>query len=423
MKAGKPKRPSPTPARRTQIVVAGHICLDIIPLLPTGTGRWDRIFTPGKLIQVGPAFRSTGGAVGNTGLALHRLGLETRLLGKIGNDWIGRGILEILRSHGPRLAAGMLVVPGEQSSYTIVLNPPGVDRIFLHCPGANDTFSAADVTSGRLGSARLFHFGYPPLMRRMYRDSGRELAILFRRVKRRGLVTSLDMAGIDAASESGHVDWIGLLRNVLPCVDLFLPSIEETIQMLRPALSGMPVRRRGAKNSALEIDGRLLRALSDRLLEYGAAVVGLKLGDRGFYLRTTADRSRLAGLARTIPLRPDIWRDRELLAPCYRVRVAGTTGAGDCAISGFLAGLLRGLGPEDTLLCAAGAGACCVEKPDAVSGVPSWTVLRKRIRSGWPQRPISLSLPGWHRDEGRRLWRGPKDVGKNAGAVNKGACP
>ena len=104
-------------------------------------------------------------------MALHRLGLETRLLGKIGNDWIGRGILEILRSHGPRLAAGMLVVPGEQSSYTIVLNPPGVDRIFLHCPGANDTFSAADVTSGRLGSARLFHFGYPPLMRRMYRDS------------------------------------------------------------------------------------------------------------------------------------------------------------------------------------------------------------------------------------------------------------
>ncbi len=398
-------------ADRTQIVVAGHICLDIIPALPAGTGRRDRIFTPGRLVQVGPALRSTGGAVSNTGLALHRLGLKTRLLGKIGDDWIGRGILEILHSHGPRLAAGMLVVPSEQSSYTVVLNPPDVDRVFLHCPGANDTFSAADVTSGRLGSARLFHFGYPPLMRLMYRDSGRELALLFRRVKRRGLVTSLDMAGIDAASEAGRVDWPVLLRNVLPHVDLFLPSIEETIQMLRPTLTGKPVRPRGAKYPALEINGRLLRVLSDRLLEYGAAVVGLKLGDRGFYLRTTADRSRLAGLARTIPLRPGVWRNRELLAPCYQVRVAGTTGAGDCAIAGFLAGLLRGLGPEDALQCAAGAGACCVERPDAVSGVPSWTALRKRIRSGWLQHPAALSLPGWRRDAVARLWRGSEDGG------------
>jgi len=411
-KAGEPKRLSPASADRTRIVVAGHICLDIIPVLPAGTGRWDRIFTPGRLVQVGPALRSTGGAVSNTGLALHRLGLATRLLGKIGDDWIGRGILEILRSQGPRLAAGMLVVPGEQSSYTVVLNPPDVDRIFLHCPGANDTFSAADVTSGRLGSARLFHFGYPPVMRRMYRDSGRELALIFRRVKRRGLATSLDMAGINAASEAGRVDWIGLLQNVLPYVDLFLPSIEETIQMLRPSLSGKRAKRRGAENPPTGIDGPVLQALADRLLEYGAAVVGLKLGERGFYLRTTADRSRLAGLGSAIPLRPDVWRDRELLAPCYRVRVAGTTGAGDCAIAGFLAGLMHGLGPEDALQCAAGAGACCVERPDAVSGIPSWTALRKRIRSGWLQHPAALSLPGWRRDEDKRISRGPRDIEK-----------
>jgi sugar/nucleoside kinase (ribokinase family) len=386
------------PAGQEKIVVAGHICLDIIPELPAGLRRDGRIFAPGKLIQVGAAVCSTGGAVSNTGLALHRLGLSTRLLGKIGDDWIGREILNILRSHAPRLAAGMIVVPGEQSSYTIVLSPPGVDRIFLHCRGANDAFSAADVSANRLGSARLLHFGYPPLMRRMYCDSGRELAVLFRGAKRRSMVTSLDMAGIDAASEAGRVDWAAFLKKVLPHVDLFLPSLEETVQML-------------GINPRLEIDGPLLRTLADRLLGYGAALVGLKLGNRGFYLRTTADSARLAGPARIIPLRPVAWLDRELLAPCYRVRVAGTTGAGDCAIAGFLAGLLRGLAPEDVLLCAAGAGACCVEKPDAVSGIPSWTGLRKRIHSDWRQRPVSLSLPGWRRDAAARLWRGPADGG------------
>ena len=50
------------------VVVAGHICLDIIPTIPH-----ERIeFEPGRLLQVGPAVLSTGGAVSNTGLALHR---------------------------------------------------------------------------------------------------------------------------------------------------------------------------------------------------------------------------------------------------------------------------------------------------------------------------------------------------------------
>ena len=319
-------------------------------------------------------------------------------MGRIGNDWIGRSILEILDSRAPGLAAGLIVVPGEQSSYSIVLDPPGADRIFLHCRGANDAFSAADIRGDDWGSARLLHFGYPPVMRRMYRDAGRELALLFRRAKRRSLVTSLDMAGIDSASEAGRIDWTAFLKNVLPQVDLFFPSLEETIQML-----GINPRR--------EIDGPRLRALADRLLGYGAAIVGLKLGDRGFYLRTKVDSARLARPARIIPMRRDIWLDRELLAPCYRVRIAGTTGAGDCAIAGFIAGLLRGLEPEDVLRCASGAGACCVEKPDAVSGVPSWAGLRKRIRSGWLQRPVSLSLPGWRRDAVARLWRGPADPG------------
>ncbi|MCX6560998.1 MAG: carbohydrate kinase family protein [Candidatus Aminicenantes bacterium] len=365
------------------------------------------IFKPGGLVRVGPALHATGGVVSNTGLALHRLGFEPRLVGRVGDDWIGREILAILRSHGARFVAGMRIVSGDQSSYTIVLSPPGVDRIFLHCPGANDAFSAADVDPARLGAARLFHFGYPPVMRRMYGDAGRELALLFRRVKRRGLVTSLDMAGIDASSEAGRVDWDALLRNVLPFVDLFLPSIDEMVQMLAPELVGKPGDQPDRDDPSGIVDGPLLRALADRLLGYGAAVVGLKLGTRGFYLRTTADRARLAGTARALPLRPEVWLDRELLVPSFRVRVAGTTGAGDCAIAGFLAAVMRGLGPEDALRSAAGAGACCVEKADAVSGVPSWSALWKRLNAGWSRYPIDLPLPGWRWDNDLRLWRGP----------------
>ncbi|MCK4602884.1 MAG: carbohydrate kinase family protein, partial [Phycisphaerae bacterium] len=59
---------------QVQVVVAGHICLDIIPTFSELKGDLAAAFVPGNLINVGPAVTATGGAVSNTGLALHRLG-------------------------------------------------------------------------------------------------------------------------------------------------------------------------------------------------------------------------------------------------------------------------------------------------------------------------------------------------------------
>jgi len=71
-------------------VVAGHLCLDIIPglsdlALESGTD----FFVPGKVRLIGPATLSTGGPVSNTGLALVRLGIDTALMGKVGDDPLG----------------------------------------------------------------------------------------------------------------------------------------------------------------------------------------------------------------------------------------------------------------------------------------------------------------------------------------------
>ena len=67
---------------------------------------------------------------------------------------------------------------------------------------------------------------------RDYCDGGADLAASLRESRRRGLFTSLDMALPDPASEAGQVDWRALLQTVLPFVDAFLPSIEETLFML-----------------------------------------------------------------------------------------------------------------------------------------------------------------------------------------------
>jgi hypothetical protein len=59
-----------TPTQSKSCIVAGHICLDVIPTL-LGTGDFASSFRPGRLLEAGPAVLSTGGAVSNSGLAMH----------------------------------------------------------------------------------------------------------------------------------------------------------------------------------------------------------------------------------------------------------------------------------------------------------------------------------------------------------------
>jgi sugar/nucleoside kinase (ribokinase family) len=391
-----------------QVVVAGHVCVDIIPSFGDAFVPLEKLLQPGHLALVGPAVVSTGGAVSNTGLALHRLGIPVRLMGKIGEDLFGEAILSVFRGHSPALAEGMLVSPGEDSSYTLVINPPGVDRIFIHCPGANDTFSATDIPADKVAQARIFHFGYPSLMRRMHIDDGVELSQMMAAVKAAGVVTSLDMSLPDPNSTAGRTDWEALLARTLPHVDIYAPNLEETLYMLdRPRYEAMIS---GAGSTVRRLpDGALLHDLSGRLLDMGAAIVGLKLGDRGLYLRTTADKARLTALGDLLPTDLIGWVNRELFTPCFQVKVAGTTGAGDCAYAGLLAGLLYGQSVEAILLSSAATGACSVERADATSGVPHWDDVQARLRAGWARHPQTLALEGWRSNSDGTIWYGPAD--------------
>ena len=272
-----------------EVVVAGHVCLDVIPVLP-GPARLE----PGRLLEIGPAEMSTGGAVPNIGLALHRLGVPVRLMGKVGDDLFGSAVLEALRARDPQLAADMVVGAGEITSYSIVISPPGVDRSFLHCSGANDTFTADDVRYDELASARLFHFGYPPIMRAMYADGGSELRRMLARARDAGPAISLDMCRPDPDGDAGRVDWPQLLKDTLPLVDIFVPSIEELLFMLDRDAYGR------LESGADVVDLDLLRRLGDQLLGMGTAVVAIKLGEQGLYVRTSdagagALRSPVAG--------------------------------------------------------------------------------------------------------------------------------
>jgi len=411
-----------------QIVVAGHICLDIIPTFPSHGEQNAARIEPGKLYLMGPALCATGGAVSNTGLALHQLGVSTTLMGKVADDLFGNAVLEILRRYHPSLVEGMIVTPGEDTSYSVVISPPGVDRAFLHCPGANDTFQADDIQLERLLGARLLHFGYPTLMEQFYADGGRQLADLFSRVHKQGMLTSLDMSLPDPHSPAGQVDWTSWLAQVLPMVDLYLPSIEETLFMLdRPlydSLLGSGAPKQQADRPAEFQNPQLLQRLAGQLLDMGAAVIVLKLGEKGLYMRTAERGIRLPPMApppkaraakansfawQPSPGQPSAWQRRELMAPCFEVEVAGTNGAGDSTIAGLLAALMQGADPAEALVQAVAVGACSVEAADATSGIGTAAEVRQRIASGWKQHPTTPPGPSWNWDASQGIWHGPTD--------------
>lgn len=375
--------------RMKKAIVAGHICLDITPMFPDkGKSAVQDVLLPGKLLQMKGVDVHTGGAVANTGLAMKLLGNDVWLMGKIGNDAFGKIVLDILKQYGAE--QGMIVSEQSSTSYSVVLAVPGNDRIFLHDPGANNTFCGEDLDWEEIAGANLFHFGYPPIMRRMYQNSGEELYHILKRVKSLGCAVSLDMAAVDPASEAGQEDWKRLLEKVLPYVDFFVPSVEELCFMLdRPQYDAWNKKAAGRDITEI-IQLKDIAALGEQVLAMGAKVSLIKCGAAGIYYRS-AETGKLGELCENLSLKPEEWADRQGLEKSYMPeKICSGTGAGDTSIAAFLTSVLNGASMEEALQMAAATGACCVEAYDALSGLRPLTELKERIADGWKKQNIIL---------------------------------
>lgn len=364
-----------------KIIAAGHICIDITPVFSTKHQfhKIGDLLEPGKLIHMEPADVHTGGSVANTGLALKMLGADVQLMGKVGSDAFGGMVQSILREYG---ADGLIVDENSSTSYSVVLAVPGIDRIFLHNPGANDTFSNGDIPKEVLQDTALFHFGYPPLMKKMYENNGAELIAMLRRMKEHGIATSLDLAAVDPSSEAGSADWEKILTGALPYTDFFVPSFEELCFMLnRPRYEELAALG-GDMAATLQMDTDV-KPLARRCLELGCKAVLIKCGTSGMYY-CTGNQAAMQQVGIRLELDADRWADREGVQPCFRAdQVLSGTGAGDTSIAAFLQAVMLGKTPDECVALAAAEGACAVTSYDALGGLKSIEELEARIASGW----------------------------------------
>ena len=221
-------------------------------------------------------------------------------------------------------------------------------------------------------------------MKSFYENDGAELFKIMKRAKEAGCVTSLDLAAVDPASPAGAADWGRILERVLPCTDIFVPSVEELCFMLdRDRYDEWISRSAGGDvTQVLDIEQDIV-PLAEKAMALGAKILLIKCGTPGIYYET-AGKAALSEVGKALELDADLWADKKGFEKSYvPERVLSGTGAGDTCIGAFLSAVLKGYAPERAIRLAAAAGACCVSTYDARSGLKTFEEMETLIGAGW----------------------------------------
>jgi len=288
----------------------------------------DQLPEKGKLALVERMELHSGGCAANTGGTLAKIGVDTAVMGKVGNDGFGDfviGYLQKLNVDCRGIARDHYV----STSATMVMVDDAGERSFLHYIGANAAITVADINFDVIKESKILHIAGTFLMPGF---DGEPTAQVLKKAKEMGVTTSLDTAW------DSRGNWMKLLGPCLQYVDYAVPSIDEA-QMCT-----------GQKDPA---------DVAKALMDMGVKVVGLKMGDQGCYIRSA---------------------DEEIRLPIYPVHAVDACGAGDAFAAGFLAGLANGWDLEKTGKFANATGAFCVTALGATTGIKDQATIEAFIR-------------------------------------------
>lgn len=265
-----------------RVLCIGNVNLDIILYVDTLPER-------GSAIHAKRIRTYFGGSASNTAIGLARLGLESGIIGCVGNDVWGKLAIEDFKREN--VDVGLLYqVEGETGKVIIIVDSEG-ERTMIGHPGVNDMLRWQDSIIEYIEKCELVHVSGAALLKDPRMTT--TLRIL-REAKMRGKYTSLDTN--TPLAERGL--W-GLV-NLRGLIDILIVNEYE----------------------AMKIAGGLdEESLRKTLRWLGARIIVVKLGSKGAAALTLRSR----------------W-----YAPAFKVKVKDTTGAGDAFNAGLLYALLRG---------------------------------------------------------------------------------
>lgn len=277
----------------------------------------------GVLEPVNSITMHNGGNAMTAAINLRKYGVQSYMVGMVGNDMFGQFLSEKLKEAAVDTSA-LSVSDKAQTSTSVLMIDDVSERSFFHCTGANAVFSYDDIDFSVVDKCDLVFVTGTFLL-----DSfdGEGTARFLRECKEKGKTTFLDVCW-DARGRWGEV-----LNCCMPYIDYFMPSIDEA-------------KRIAEKETPEEI--------ADVLLSRGVKNVVIKLGKEGSFLKKSNDKEGK-------------------FFPSFKIeKGVDSTGAGDSFCSGFIAAYARGMEAEECMPIANASGALCVMEKGATSGTKSF---------------------------------------------------
>jgi sugar/nucleoside kinase (ribokinase family) len=272
---------------------------------------------------VGTIRLTVGGSSAITACGLARLGLKVAHGGVVGDDLLGRAIVDALHDLGIDTST-ISIEPAIPTGATVVLGQ-GENRAMLTSIGTIDRLKAEDVPREALPHVRHLHAGSTAIQPRLRTGLPR----LFHDARVAGVSTSFD-ANWDPDRRWDDID------GALATADVFFPNEREAALIsgeIDPLAAAHALVRRAHEVGRDEGAGPL--------------TVAVKLGGDGALV---------------------VRGDEALRLPAVEVQVVDSTGAGDAFDAGFIYGLLDGRSLAATLALAVACGSISTRAIGGVDG-------------------------------------------------------
>jgi sugar/nucleoside kinase (ribokinase family) len=297
----------------SRVLCSGILVGDLfVPPLP-------RLPAAGELLVTDEFLMGAGGCAANVAVVLSKLGVSSRVVGKVGRDSFGDFVTSSLEGFGIDVSfIGRSETMG--TAKTVIVPVAAEDRRYIHTVGANADLTGQDFTPGAMTGIDVVYLGGYLVLPGLTTAAVVEL---FEAAHRAGARTLLDVV-LPGDTQASMDD----LRAVLPSVDLFLPNDDEASH-----LTGEhdPERQAAVFNEA------------------GAETVVITMGGDGLLVRTATDTRRV---------------------PARGVDVVDGSGAGDAFAAGLIVGILEGWPLERSLRFASEVGALACTALGCSAGIP-----------------------------------------------------
>ncbi len=284
----------------------------------------------GVLEPVNSITMHNGGNAMTAAINLRKLGVESVMVGMVGDDMFGEFLKGRLDKAGVD-TCGLKVSDKAQTSASVLMIDKTGERSFFHCTGTNAVFANEDIDMSAVEKCDMVFVTGSFLMDTF---DGEETMEFLKKCKEMGKTTFLDVCW-DAKGQ-----WGKLLDMSMPYIDYLMPSIDEAVLI-------------AGKDDPDDI--------ADVFMSKGAKNVIIKVGSKGSYLRKEGETKGT------------------LYPPFYVENPVDTTGAGDSFCSGFLAAFAKGKTPEECMVFANATGAHCVMAKGATTGIKSYDEIMKFI--------------------------------------------